>query len=180
MGRDVGALHPLIRPLCLRHVELAWMRYGIRLRVIETDRDSAVGQLAAWLKGRNAAGKIVDRAKVVTWKRPGDSWHNLTFANGAPCSLAYHVAPDIPNGRLLGFGSSKLDAVAIAIYKAVGILGESLGLRWGGNWDEDLNLMERGEDDLGHFEHHPGFTMAQARAAFAAGQDLDVLMGRPG
>ena len=179
MSRDAAHLHSLIRPICVSHVALVWTRYGLRVRVIETSRDNT-GQLVAYRKGRDEAGNIVDRSKVVTWKKPGDSWHNLTYTNGRACSLAYHLAPDLPGGRLLGFGSSKLDRAALLIYQVVGLVGESLGLRWGGNWDEDLNLMERGEDDLGHFEYHPGFNMVQARGAFAAGQDLDVLMGRAG
>jgi len=78
--------------------------------------------------------------KVVTNARPGFSWHNF--------GRAYDVAVVI-EGRLLWQGAE---------YSRAGKIGKSLGLVWGGDFKG-----VRG--DLGHFEYHPGLSLAQARTA---------------
>ena len=164
--RDPLHLHPLARDLDQRLEEKA-LGYGIGTGLIETYRDNG-GQMEAWLKSRLPDGTITDRSKIVTWKKPGDSWHNLVWPDGTPCSLAFHRAIRCTRGEkigLLGFGEFKLDAIAIEMYKVLGRLGISLGLRWGGNWDMDLNLVEHGETDLAHFEFHGGGTLEQVKAA---------------
>jgi len=79
---------------------------------------------------------------------------------------------------VLGYGAppgpgDPIDEVGVLIYRALGKLGERLGLRWGGNWDRDDAPLEKGENDLTHFEFHPnGATLLQAVAALKAGHDL--------
>ena len=76
--------------------------------------------------------------KAVTNARPGYSWHNFR--------RAYDVAV-IEGGKALWDGPK---------YARAGAIGKKLGLVWGGDFRS-----VRG--DLGHFEYHPGLTLAQAR-----------------
>ena len=175
MSREFEHLHPMYRPVIAKFIALSWSRLGVRLKLIETWRDNEQ-QLIHWKKGRDHHGKVIDRSKVVTFKRPGHSWHNLPRRNGQPVSLAAHLVPELPEGKLLGFGSSKLGPPEIALYTAVIHIGISLGQRSGGNWDGDRKLMEPGEDDLGHWEFHPGFNLDQAVGILKSSQDLDVLV----
>ncbi len=69
-------------------------------------------QQALWAKGRDAAGKIVDPAAVVTQARAGYSWHSF--------GLAVDVAPfdnAIPDWN-----------IAHPVWKRIVTLGEGLGL----------------------------------------------------
>lgn len=134
---------------------------GLRVQLIETWRDNA-GQSEAWAKGRNKAGEIIDRAKVVTYARPGHSWHNIMVAD-KPASLAYHLAIIRPGG-LLGFGQ-RLTKPGELMYEALGFIGENLGMKWGGRW-ESLR-------DYTHFEFHPDqATLSQTIAAIKASGNI--------
>lgn len=93
-------------------------------------------QAALYATGRTRPGRIVTNAM------PGYSWHNF--------GRAYDVAIVGEAGRLMWEGPR---------YRKVGQLGTGIGLVWGG----DFSAI-RG--DLGHFEYHPGLTLAEARAAF--------------
>lgn len=73
--RAESQLHPVMLPLLARHRQLAADVGGVRL--IETWRGMEL-QDADYRLGRDSRGEVVDRSKVVTWKRPGASWHNLT------------------------------------------------------------------------------------------------------
>jgi len=77
--------------------------------------------------------------KVVTGAPPGHSWHNFR--------RAYDVA--VLSGGRIDWQSDK--------YRRAGEIGRSLGLVWGG----DFKAIK---GDLGHFEYHPGLTLARARA----------------
>jgi len=78
------------------------------------------------------------QGKIVTNAAAGGSWHNFR--------RAYDVA--VVEGGKIDWESVR--------YKRVGEIGSSLGLVWGGGFKA-----VRG--DLGHFEYHPGMTLAQAR-----------------
>lgn len=58
---------------------------------------------------------------------------------------------------------------ASGLYLKVGFVAMAVGLRWGGNWDQDKNIAEPGESDLGHVEYHPGLTLADMPAPPVAG-----------
>jgi peptidoglycan LD-endopeptidase CwlK len=89
------------------------------------------------------AGRGPDGGEKVTDARPGSSWHNFR--------RAYDVAV-VEGGKII-WNSPK--------YNEAGKIGKSLGLLWGGDFKS-----VRG--DLGHFEYHPGLTLAQARTESAA------------
>lgn len=76
--------------------------------------------------------------KAVTNAGPGYSWHNF--------GRAYDVAV-IEDGKVL-WDSPK--------YAHAGAIGKKLGLVWGGDFRSV-------KGDLGHFEYHPGLTLAQIR-----------------
>ena len=175
MSRKVEHLHPLMRLIVAAFIATAWTRVGVRLKLIETWRDNTK-QREHWMKGRDEHGRIINKKRVVTHKRPGDSWHNLQLKSGAPASLAAHLVPELPGGGLIGYGNSQLGKPELAIYRAVVYIGLSFGMRSGADWDEDGKIMEHGEDDLGHWEYHPGFHLAEAKAVLAKGDDLASLV----
>lgn len=67
-------------------------------------------------------------------------------------------------GRALDFGVF-IDGVyqvddKSGLYLRCAYVGMALGCRTGYNWDQDKNIGEPREDDLGHIEYHPGLTLA--------------------
>ena len=79
---------------------------------------------------------------VVTNARPGYSWHNF--------GRAYDVA-------VVEAGKPVWDSPG---YDKAGEVGGALGLVWGGGF-------RKVKGDLGHFEYHPGLTLAMARRFFS-------------
>lgn len=163
-------LHPIIRPYLERLEAAALERLGVRLELIETWRDGAAQDAA------KAAG--------TSNKGAGGSWHNLVLADGTPASLAFHVDP-FPGRWVLGYGPKVLEwdgAVRIPVemkpdrprrctaaellLTAIGVLGEEIGLTWGGRWDLPMDWL--------HFELRVG-TLAQVKAALRMGGDLSAL-----
>ena len=59
-------------------------------------------------------------------------------------------------------------------YLKLGFVAMAFNCRWGGNWDMDNHIGEGGENDLGHVEYHPGFTLAQY---IEAGEKWPALVG---
>lgn len=59
-------------------------------------------------------------------------------------------------------------------YLKLGFVAMAFGCRWGGNWDMDKHIGEGGENDLGHVEYHPGFTLSQY---IEAGEQWPALAG---
>lgn len=171
MSRNREDLHPIIRPYLERLEAAARDRFGIALDLIETWRDAA---------GQNAA-----KAAGASNKAAGKSWHNLTLPDGTPASLAFHVDP-FPGPPVLGHGPKLLEwpgavrigvemkparlrpcAAPILILTAIGLLGEELGLTWGGRWDQPQDYL--------HFELRIG-TLSQVQAAMRLhGGDLSAL-----
>ena len=82
-------------------------------------------------------------------------WHNVGLA--------------LDFGVLLNGVYQKDDRAGL--YRKCGHIGEALGMRWGGNWDADNIINEPGENDLGHFEWHPGMTLQQ----FLAAQQIGIV-----
>lgn len=106
--KHITTLLPEIKPLARALIEKA-ANAGIRIRVISGLRTYAE-QDALYAQGRTTAGNIVTNA------RGGYSNHNF--------GIAFDIGV-FEGNRYLG-DSPK--------YKAVGVLGEELGLEWGGNW----------------------------------------------
>ncbi len=137
MSRRMEDLHPLVRPLCLRHMALFEERYPEFLLVLSFTFRSFLEQDELFYRGRNSSGRVVDKSKVVTYARGGQSWHNVMRDEETPASLAYdlliydEVRKVLPGNR--------------AAWQDLGSMGMSLGLDWGVVNDEGSRW------DLGHF-----------------------------
>jgi peptidoglycan L-alanyl-D-glutamate endopeptidase CwlK len=143
MSRELRHLHPLVQTICLRHQEKAANR-GLNVVLISTYRDETE-QKKLFMKGRDVNGKVVYPEEVVTNAPPGSSYHGVAYPSGTPASLAYHLALIRPGG-LVGFGEEMGEA-GVFLYSAIGVLGEGLGVTWGGRWRMR---------DYTHFEFRPG------------------------
>jgi len=152
----------------LRHRDVA-RTVGICTKQFETWRDPAV-QAAHFAKGRNAAGMVILPGAVITNARPGRSWHNLTI-HGTPAALAYHLGIKLPGGGIYGLGDSKIGPAGIKVLTALGMIGEQLGLRWGGRWKSR---------DYTHFEFLPakGVNIIKVAEWIRAGRPLDEIRRR--
>lgn len=92
-------------------------RLGIWLTVVQ-GRRTAEDQRLLWLQGRDPnTGEVVDPAQIVTNAKPGQSRHE----EGAALDVA----------RLHEDGRVTWNDVP---WNDVGILGEEMGLLWGGRW----------------------------------------------
>ena len=142
----IATLHPHAQHLAAVLIRDAFAE-GIQIRIISGTRTYAE-QDALYEQGRAKPGKIVTNA------RGGHSNHNfgLAFDIGIFAGSAYK--PESP------------------YYRVVGILGKSLGLEWGGDWQSI--------HDEPHFQLRPpwatGMTesemLAGLRERRAAGHDL--------
>lgn len=156
--KDPNHLHPVVRGVLAEHLRRA-SRY-LHVEFGEGYRDEAA-QLVAWQKGRDANGTIVDPVAVVTNAAPGQSYHGVRLADGSPCSLAYHLWLFNAGGRVVGFGAA-LTPEEEMLYTALGVMGEALGMTWGGRWRSR---------DWQHFEKRiPGLDLATIRQRLTAGQ----------
>ena len=106
---------------------------GVKLDIVQSFRSPA-DQAVIYAQGRTTPGPIVTHAK------PGTSYHEY--------GLAFDVAVDK--------GGKPTWPNDIALWTKLGVLGESIGLKWGGRFPSP---------DYGHFElHMPGIGPGQSPA----------------
>lgn len=159
LDKDPRHLHPLALSKMMRHMELVG-RFVPRGFLLET-WVSMEEQLRRYMIGRDATGKVI--GDTVTDAKPGDSWHNLTYHDGRPCSLAYHVGILDEGGRSIeGFGSNVLSEKDKEDYLMIGRLGEYVGTTWGGRWRRR---------DLVHHELRIA-ALSLVKAALRVGEEL--------
>ena len=118
-------LHPLVQQKLKEHKELCASK-GLFFQVVSTYR-SIAEQDRLYAQGRTVAGSIVTNAKG------GQSFHNWR--------VAYDICP-VVNG--------KLDWGAEGIFHAIGFYGKKVGLEWGGDFS---NIV-----DLPHFQLTLGYS----------------------
>jgi peptidoglycan LD-endopeptidase CwlK len=123
---NIATLLPEVQPIARMLVQKAAAN-GIEIRVISGLR-SYEEQDALYAQGRTAPGKIVTNA------RGGFSNHNF--------GIAFDVGV-FSGGKYL---------TESPMYKAVGVLGQELGLEWGGNWTSLV--------DEPHFQLRPAWAQA--------------------
>jgi peptidoglycan L-alanyl-D-glutamate endopeptidase CwlK len=121
----IATLLPEVRPYA-RALYFKAAGHGITINVLSGLRTYAE-QNALYAKGRTAPGNKVTNA------RGGYSNHNF--------GIAFDIG--VFEGTRYLPSSNK--------YKAVGVLGEELGLEWGGNWTSFV--------DQPHFQLRPGWAM---------------------
>lgn len=122
----IERLHPIVLAKAQQFVRLAQAE-GIRVKLTEGYRPPE--RQASLL------------ATGATDAKPGWSFHQY--------GLAFDAVP------LDGLGRAWWEAPK-NIWQALGRIGESLGLAWGGRWKPTAKLPE---GDRPHFEYHPGFTI---------------------
>lgn len=125
-SRKIEDLHPYVAGLCKQFVALC-KKEGIDVLITSTYRDKE-SQAAIYAQGRTKAGRIV------TYAKPGQSWHNHR--------LAFDFVP-IVNGKA-AWNDARL-------FKRCRAIGESLGL-------EGLDF------EMAHLQARGGLTLAQANA----------------
>jgi peptidoglycan LD-endopeptidase CwlK len=131
--RNIRTLNLKVQPLARRLIETA-VAQGINVKVISGLR-TYQQQDALYEQGRSKPGKIVTKA------RGGQSNHNF--------ATAFDVGIFSADGKEY-FGESP-------DYEKVGLIGESLGLEWGGRWKFQ---------DEPHFQFNQGRSMTQLRVAY--------------
>lgn len=142
----IRTLHPKVQPYA-RALWHSVRARGIEIEIISGTRTYAE-QDALFAQGRTTPGNIVTNAPG------GYSNHNF----GVAFDVGVFVA-----GQYVGESPA---------YNAVGMVGEQMGLTWGGNWHSF-------EDDP-HFELHPSWAanltendmLAQMRDRHASGTDI--------
>jgi peptidoglycan L-alanyl-D-glutamate endopeptidase CwlK len=114
---------------------------GIKIVVTQGTR-TLEEQAALYAKGRTAPGPIVTNAK------PGSSYHNF--------SLAFDIAVVGADGKITWDTKVDVDHDSEPDYIEVGLLGESLGLEWGGRFKSLV--------DLPHFQVSFGLSLKDLRS----------------
>ena len=141
----IATLLPEIRPIARALVQKAAAN-GIEIKVISGHRSYAE-QEALYAKGRTVPGPRVTNA------RGGHSNHNF--------GIAFDVGV-FSCGKYLGTSPK---------YKAVGVLGQDLGLEWGGNWTSIV--------DEPHFQLRPTWAAGMTEKAMLAELRERVDRGAP-
>src|SRR5512139_1572287 len=90
MSRDILDLHPVLRPICTRHIELFKAQCPDILCTVSFTWRSNEEQDELFYKGRSSSGRVINSKLIVTNARGGQSWHNVTAA-GLAASLAYDL-----------------------------------------------------------------------------------------
>jgi peptidoglycan L-alanyl-D-glutamate endopeptidase CwlK len=134
-SRKIEDLLPKVAKMCEAFLAKCKVA-GIDVLVTSTFRDYE-SQQALYNQGRTTPGKKVTNAPA------GYSWHNFR--------CAFDVVP-LRNGKPV-WGTTGAD---LKLWKAIGAIGESVGLEWGGNWEGFL--------DYPHFQYDSGLTLAELRA----------------
>ena len=125
-SRNINDLHPYVAGLCRKFVSEC-KKAGIEVLITSTYRDKE-SQAAIYAQGRTKPGRIV------TYAKPGQSWHNHR--------LAFDFVPLI--GGKAAWNDTRL-------FKKCRAIGEALGL-------EGLDF------ELAHLQARGGLTLAQANA----------------
>jgi peptidoglycan L-alanyl-D-glutamate endopeptidase CwlK len=140
--QKLAFLHPIPRILVVRTIIRAKEDFKLRLGVHSAYR-SFEEQAALYAKGRDDHGKIINPKEVVTYAKPGSSWHNY--------GLAVDLVMDgSPKPGLQWTWQDFVDSNGDKIndWKQLGEIGESFLLAWGGRWTKPV--------DTPHFQYIRG------------------------
>jgi hypothetical protein len=144
INRNVDDLH---RQMCVKMnelIEYVWKQLGIRLKSGETHRLDG-RQNSLYRLGRDIHGNIIDKDKVVTYKKGGGSKHGLTRkSDGKKMACAVHLWVVRPDGKVLGL--PRLGPAGVLVYRAVAACAKQLGLRHGASWKDYTHVELTGDD----------------------------------
>lgn len=138
-SRSLRDLHPKVSLLAQKMIAECHAA-RINLLVTSTYRD-AEAQNELYARGRTGAGSIVTNAKA------GQSFHNYR--------VAFDVVP-IVGGKPVW----STDGDDGMLWKAVGMIGKSVGLEWAGDWERFK--------EYPHFQYTQGLSIAD----FSKGKTL--------
>ena len=132
---NLKGVHPKLVAVVKRALEIS----PIDFTVLEGVRSQA-RQDELWAQGRTKPGA------VVTWVQTSGTHGIQADGYGHAVDLAPYPIDWNDHGRFDGLAN-----VMFAAAKELGVT-----LRWGGNWDMDAVILERGESDSPHFELFSG------------------------
>lgn len=155
MRRDIEALDPAVAHKCARLIELAAGR-GLEVIVTSTLRTSEE-QAALYAQGRQGLDEV--NAMRCVAGLPSIAGEANRVVTGARVSVhemgcAFDLAV-VSRGRAVWDTGADVNASGLADYEELGLLGESLGLRWGGRFSSR---------DCVHFEYLAGLSVEQLSA----------------
>lgn len=123
----IDTLHPLIRERATKFVNELENKFGIKVRLYYGHRTFDV-QKKLYDQGRTPAS-VAKGEKIVTWAKPGQSYHNYALA---------FDAVEIKDGKALWNNPN---------WSTIGEVGKKHGFEWGGLWTKK---------DLPHFQDRFG------------------------
>ncbi len=127
-AKRIDSLHPLIREEVNDFIIKA-QEEGINLRITFGLR-TFDEQSALYNKGRDENGNTVDKSKIVTNAKAGQSYHNY--------GLAFDIV-EIKDGKAIWSNDN---------WDKIGEIGKGFGFEWGGDWTSFI--------DRPHFENDFG------------------------
>ena len=168
MNRDINMLVPIVADKCRALINEAAMR-GIKLIVTSTLRTEAE-QRALYAQGRRSIEEVNTIRRIAGMIQIKDK--NNSIVTGARYSMhqagcAFDIALTSKSGLPTWDAFADINDNDIPEYEEIGLIGESLGLSWGGRFRSR---------DLCHFEFTGGLSIKELQAGLWPAQtgDKDV------
>jgi len=167
MNRDTNMLAPVVAEVCGALIKAA-AQQGIRLMVTSTLRTQAE-QRALYAQGRRPLDEVNSLRRMAGMYVIKERANRVV--TGARISMhqfgcAFDVAV-VNKGVAVWDASADLNANGMPEYEEIGLIGESLGLTWGGRFHRR---------DLCHFEYTDGLSTEELIAGMRPGSiETDVL-----
>ncbi len=156
MSRLLVDLEPITREKVLRLIAASPLVLGRELFIVHTHR-SYEEQDRIYAQGRTDEGRIVTNAKG------GESWHNMTWADGTPVSHAIDFAFEERGTQHPTWANSTTEERKA--WQLLGAMGKAIGFVWGGDFE---NLK-----DFGHFHRSGGDSIDKWRATYERGRNVE-------
>jgi peptidoglycan L-alanyl-D-glutamate endopeptidase CwlK len=128
---NLKGVHPKLVAVVHRALELSTIDFTVLEGVRSQERQNEL-----WAQGRTKPGQVV-------------TWIQSTGTHGIQAD-GYGHAVDLAPYPIDWNDFERFDQLATVMFAAAKELGVTL--RWGGNWDMDDRIHERGESDSPHFE----------------------------
>ncbi len=125
-NNNIAKIHSKLKPLAFKFINVLDKNHNIKIRAYQGLR-TFEEQNELYKKGRDDEGKTVDKKKIITNAKGGQSYHNF--------GLAIDVV-EIKEGKALWKNEN---------WELIGKVGKECGFGWGGDWS--------GFVDKPHFEY---------------------------